>query len=333
MIAPVHMSDLPTWREFATNGIRMAAMVGKTSAQAPVAVVFLHGFPELAYSWRHQIRAILAAGFDVVAPDLRGYGRTGPQGAATDYRLANLALDVVGLLDALEISHAVVVGHDFGGALAWTLARDHADRVLGIVSLNTPYTMRTSTDLLGTILRVRGPQHYMAVFQTPGIGEQLLEADVSATFRGLMRRPKVSLAEFNRLPQRIRLLPATLFVGEPELMGDPLLDDEDLGVFVDAYQRTGFTGALNWYRNLVRNWEDTANTSDIVEVPALMVTAADDYFLPPGTAHGMEAIVPRLDRHLIAECGHWTQQERPDEVNVLLVDWLRKRILPEIKAG
>jgi len=325
MTTTMHAPGLPPWQEVTTNGIRMHAMVGRASSRAPLTVVFLHGFPELAYSWRHQIPVLLAAGFNVIAPDLRGYGRTGPQGCPADYRMSNLARDVIGLLDALEVAQAVVVGHDFGGALAWTLARDYADRVQGIVSLNTPYTRRTSTDLLTTVRRFKGPEHYMSVFQVPGVGEKLLEADVDATFRGLMRRPKVTLSEFNCLPERIRRLPATLFVGEPEVMGEPLLDEAELQVFVDAFRQTGFTGALNWYRNLVNNWDDTADSPDHVEVPALMVTAADDYFLPPATTRGMEDIVPALDRRLIRNCGHWTQQERPEEVNTLLVDWLRER--------
>lgn len=321
-------ADLPPWGEFGANGIRVAAMVEVRPDRARVPVLLLHGFPELAYSWRHQIPALIAAGFDVIAPDLRGYGRTGPNGGLEDYRLANLAKDVIGLLDALRIDRAMVVGHDFGGALAWTLARDHHERILGVASLNTPYTRRTSTSLLDTVVRTRGPEHYMASFQVPGVGERLLEADITATFRRLMRKPKLPLAEFKRLPQRIRSLPATLFVGEPEVMGDPLLTADELQVFVRAFERTGFTGALNWYRNLHRNWEDTSATVDRVDVPALMVSAADDFFLPPESTRGMEQVVPRLDRHTIAACGHWTQQECPEEVNKLLVDWLCSRILP-----
>lgn len=319
------MHDLPPWRELRTNGIRMAAMVGMQEGEERPVVVLLHGFPELAYSWRHQIRALLAAGFDVIAPDLRGYGRTGPQGSVEDYRMANLAMDVVGLLDALKIPRAAIVGHDFGGALAWTLARDHASRVLGVAALNTPYTRRGPSDLLETVLRTRGPLHYMVTFQRAGVGEELLGADVPGTFRGLMRRPKIRLEDLQRLPQRLRALPATLFVGEPDVMGEPLLDSSELDMFVRAFQRTGFTGALNWYRNLARNWLDTAGTPDLVLVPALMVCAADDYFLPPATTKGMEAMVPDLERHLLHGCGHWTQQERPEEVNAILLEWLGRR--------
>jgi len=322
------LSQLPAWREVRANGIQIAAMVKLEPGQSPPPVVLLHGFPELAFSWRHQIPALPAAGFGVIAPDLRGYGRTGAQGDVADYRMANLARDVIGLLDALQIERAAMVGHDFGGALAWTLARDHASRVLGVASLNTPYTRRTESDLVQTVLRTRGASHYMLAFQAPGVAEALLGADVDATFRGLMRRPRVDLRAFRQLPPRVRALPATLFTGEPDVMGEPLLSADELAVFVDAYRKTGFTGPLNWYRNLARNWEDTARTLDRVLVPALTISAADDFLLPPDTTSGMEEIVPDLERHVIQNCGHWTQQESPAEVNRLLLEWLQRRILP-----
>lgn len=317
-------SALPGWRSVRSNGIDIATSAIACAPGRPT-VVLLHGFPELAYSWRHQIQALAAAGYGVVAPDLRGYGATGAQGAVEDYRMQNLVLDVTGLLDALGVARAVVVGHDFGGALAWTLARDHADRVLGVASLNTPYTRRTETDLVETMRRTRGPTHYMVQYQEPGVGEALLGGDVNATFRGLMRRPGVTLDAFAQAPAALQALPAELFKGHDQVMGAPLLSEEELAVFVQAYERTGFTGPLNWYRNLRRNWEDTAGTADEVKVPALMVCAAQDIFLPPATTRGMERIVPDLERHTIADCGHWTQQEKPDEVNALLLGWLGRR--------
>ena len=317
-------STLPGWRPVRSNGIDIATSVVPATPDHPT-VVLLHGFPEIAFSWRYQIPALAAAGYGVVAPDLRGYGDTGPQGEVADYRMQNLALDVTGLLDALGITRAVVVGHDFGGALAWTLARDHADRVRGVASLNTPYTRRTETDLVETMRRTRGPTQYMVQFQQPGWGEALLGRDVDATLRGLMRRPGVTLAQFAQMPAALQALPATLFLGHDEVMGSPLLDDDELAVFVQAYQHSGFTGPLNWYRNLRRNWEDTAGTPDAVTVPALMVSAEHDIFLPPATTRGMERAVPDLERHTVAGCGHWTQQEKPDEVNALLLDWLARR--------
>jgi len=290
------------------------------------AIVLLHGFPELAYSWRFQIPALKQAGWRVIAPDLRGYGQTGVSGDVGAYSMRNLALDVTSLLDALGIDQAVAIGHDFGGALAWTLARDHADRIRGIISLNTPYTHRASRDLAQTMLRFRGAKNYMVQFQSTGIGESLLERDVDATFRGLMRRPRLPLHAFRELPHQVQALPMTLFVGgEAEVAGDPLLSEDELQVYVEAFQRTGFGGGLSWYRNLHQNWVDTENVVDRVVRPALMVCARDDYFLPPDTTLGMEKFVPDLESQTLI-CGHWTQQELPAETNSLIMGWLNRRM-------
>ena len=298
---------MPAPKFIQTNGIDMAVYVAEGGAEKRFLIVLLHGFPELAFSWRYQISPLTRAGCLVVAPDLLGYGRTGPQGKISDYSMANLERDVLGLLDALAIPKAVFVGHDFGGALAWSIARDHADRVLGVVALNTPYTRRGTVVLVEVVRQARGINHYMVTFQESCVGKAMLGADIEATFRSLMRRPALTLPEFEKAPVTLRALPATLFVGEPAVMGEPFLGDEELAVFTQAFRRTGFSGALSWYRNLRQNWEDTADTPDRVSVPALMVSAADDFFLPPATSLGMERIVPDIERHIVPDCGHWTQ--------------------------
>ncbi len=310
------------------NGIRIATYA---AGEGP-AIVLLHGFPELAYSWRRQMPVLAQAGWQAIAPDLRGYGETGLHGDIASYRMQNLALDVIGILDALGIERAVLIGHDFGGALAWTIARDHAARVAGIVSLNTPYTRRGPQDLALTMLQHRGPTNYMVMFQRAGIGEALLEKDVDATFRGLMRRPALSLEAFQRADARLQALPMTLFMGEPGVMGEPVMSDDELKVYVDAFRKTGFTGALNWYRNLHRNWLDTADVRDEVLVPALMISASDDFFLPPQTTRGMERQVPDLERQVIQDCGHWTQHEQPEQLNEVILEWLERRIRPQLRS-
>ncbi|RMX06324.1 alpha/beta hydrolase [Corticibacter populi] len=318
---PPRYPDMPPAQTIHSNGVPFSVHVAGTG----LPVILLHGFPELAYSWRHQIAPLVQAGCQVIVPDLRGYGHTGTHGALHDYRMANLALDVTGILDALGAARAVVVGHDFGGALAWTLARDHADRVLGIASLNTPYTRHTDTDLLETLRAHKGPGNYMVFFQQPGAAEELLGRDVYQTFSGMMRRPALSLQAFRQGPAHWQALPATILGQEPALWGEPFLDAQELAVYVDTYRVTGFTGGLNWYRNLRQNWLDGAGTDDRVRVPALMVSADRDFVLPPETTRGMEQYVPDLARHTIADCGHWTQHERADEVSSTLLGWLRQR--------
>jgi soluble epoxide hydrolase / lipid-phosphate phosphatase len=318
------MIRFPPVSRASTNGLELAFY----EAGAGPAVVLLHGFPELAYSWRHQIEALAARGWRAIAPDQRGYGATGLQGELSHYSMRHLALDIVGLLDALELERAVIIGHDFGGSVAWTLARDHSERVAGIVSLNTPYTRRGEKDLVRLMIEHRGPSNYMVQFQEPGVGEALLERDIGATLRAVMRRPALPLAEFRQHHQHLQSLPVTLFTGEPAVMGEPVMSEEDLEVFIAAFEKTGFTGGLNWYRNLTTNWLDTAGCEDLVRVPALMVSAADDYFLPPETTRSMERHVPDLERHLIPNCGHWTQHEATEEVNQTILEWLERKMRP-----
>jgi soluble epoxide hydrolase / lipid-phosphate phosphatase len=317
----------PAPRMISTNGITMSTHI---EGNGP-AVVLLHGFPELAYSWCKQIGPLARAGWRVIAPDLRGYGATGPQGSITDYDFCTLGADVLGLMDTLDIDRAVVIGHDFGGALAWSIARDNPRRIAGIASLNTPYTHHGACDLIETMRRHRGNDNYMVQFQVPGVAEALLEHDIRTLFRNLMTRPALSLAQFRAGDPRLHTLPMSLFTGEPSVMGEPLLDEQDLDVFTNAFTKTGFTGPLNWYRNQARNWQaheakEPATRCDTIGVPALMISTSDDIFLPPETTKGMERYVPDLERRLILDCGHWTQHEKPEEVTAILLDWLERRM-------
>ncbi|HKY86336.1 MAG TPA: alpha/beta hydrolase, partial [Pseudorhodoplanes sp.] len=290
-------------------------------------VVLLHGFPELGFSWRHHVEELARAGWRVIVPDLRGFGATGAHGEPAAYCFANLARDVFGMAAALEAEKPVLVGHDVGGALAWSIARDHPHAVSGIASLNTPYTRRGRQDLVSTMRQYRGAHNYMVAFQEPGIAEKMLESEVETMFHNLFRRPALALSAFQADPH-LKALPMSLFTGEATVMGESLMPPDEIEIYVGAYRRTGFSGPLAWYRNLQRNWEDGAGRDDRVEVPALMVTASDDFFLPPETSVGMEAIVADLERAEIPGCGHWTQHERPEAVNRILLDWLERRMRP-----
>jgi epoxide hydrolase A/B len=304
----------PPGRRVATNGIHLAVHEAGTGP----AVVLLHGFPELAFSWRHQIDPLVDAGFRVLAPDQRGFGSSDAPADPDGYRLRSLVADVTGLLDALEIDRAVWIGHDWGGSVAWHAGVFAPERVAGLASLCTPYSPPGSTDLAETLARTRGPDDYFVTFQRPGVAERLLERDVEATFRAVMRGHGPAPAGPS--------LPAGLFVGDPPLGGEELLDDEELAVYVEAFRRTGFTGGLRWYRAVRRNWEDAQGRVLAFDGPALMIGAADDPFLPPRLADGMEAYLPRLERHVVPDAGHWLQQERPDAVNALLLDWLGRQV-------
>ncbi len=306
------------------NGIQLAMW----EAGAGFPVVFCHGFPELAYSWRHQLPALAAAGYRAIAPDQRGYGQSDRPAAVTDYDVHHLTGDLAGLLDTLGLERAVFCGHDWGGIVVWHMAQLFPERVAGVIALNTPYQPRRPQDLISTLRHVYGEEHYMVAFQQPGRAEALFERDVARVLERMFRKPKSGGAV--RLPpeQIGRLLTLDALAGEGPAGGTPFLAPEEFQFYVDTFRRTGFTGGINWYRNLRRNWELLADAPQRVEAPALMISAASDVFLPPRLTEGMEAWVPRVERHIIPDCGHWTQQEQPEAVNRLVLDWLRRWFRP-----
>jgi len=299
-----------------SNGIRMA--VYEQGAGLPV--VFSHGFPELAYSWRHQLPALAAAGYRAIAPDQRGYGSTERPANVEAYDIVNLTGDLVGLLDALGIEKAVVCGHDWGGAVVWAFAQLHPERTLGVIGVNTPFLPRAPMQPLEMLRAMYGPDHYIVHFQIPGEDDARLAKDVRRAFETLLRKG-IKLADLDT-SRGIQNLAQAVEAGPSA--GQPLLSPEELDVFVRAYQTTGFTGGINWYRNIDRNWRLTEKAPQKIEAPSLMICAEDDFALPPALAEGMEAYVPRLEKKLIRDCGHWTQQEKPEELNLLVIDWLRR---------
>jgi pimeloyl-ACP methyl ester carboxylesterase len=316
--------DFPPARRIPTNGIHLAV---HELGEGP-AVFLLHGFPELAYSWRHQIGPIADAGFRVIAPEQRGFGDSDAPADPLTYSVKNLVADLVGLLDALELESAVFVGHDWGSMPAWYAGAYAPQRVAGAASLCTPYFTPGEVDLIEAYNETRGPNNYMATFQERGVGEAMLERDVEATFRALIRGRGMTLDEFRASPPEIQEVPAGVFVGNPQLFGAELLSDRELAVYSEMYRRTGFTGGLNWYRALHEDWREGLGHDFVIDKPALMISAADDFFLPPDFTEGMEQLLPQLEKHVIPDAGHWLQQEKPAEVTALLLPWLERHFLP-----
>lgn len=294
------------------------------------AVVLCHGFPELAYSWRHQFEPLVAAGFRVVAPDQRGYGGSDRPEGSRGYDLEHLTGDLVAMLDVLEIEKAVFCGHDWGGFIVWAMPLLHPDRTAGVIGVNTPYTPRAPkppTELMRKLVGGRDERMYVLWFQERGVAEEVLDGQVRLLFEKLMRPPVDPLEAAAQMVGEDGQLDMNPFRRLGELpSGESLLTPEELDVFVRTFERTGFRGGIEWYRNFDRNWErlPELGTSPI-EVPSLMVTAEWDAALRPEMAAGMPALVPDLEMHQIAKCGHWTQQEKPEELNRILVDWLGRR--------
>jgi len=285
------------------------------------AVVLCHGFPEIAYSWRHQIGALAAAGYRVIAPDQRGYGQSDAPEAIDAYGMAELTGDLVALLDALEIERAVFVGHDWGGFVTWAMPTLYPARTAGVIGVNTPHRpMPTTASLRQRV--AHDEDLYLLWFQVPGVAEAVLDAHARDVFVKLMRRPGEQALGFGGL----RPLNPFIRIETLEPRGPALLEPGEIDAYVQAFEKSGFRGGINWYRNIDRNAERfPAVGRDTLEIPCLMVCAARDPALPPALAADMPTRVPDLELHTIEDCGHWTQQEQPEKLNALMIDWLRRR--------
>jgi len=311
----------PTRRTIRSNGIDLSVV---ERGEGP-AVVMCHGFPELSYSWRHQIPALAAAGYHAVAPDMRGYGRSDHPVSPEGYDMVNLADDMAGLLDALGEERAVFVGHDWGGIVVWQMPLLHPTRVAGVVGVNTPFIPRLPMAPIEAFRMLAGEDHYIVQFQEPDAPEAMLSSDIPNLFTSLMRSG-VSPETVAEMAAASEGAGFAAVLGGPKL-GEALLDDDDLAVYVDAFTETGFGGGVNWYRNFDRNWAATPEQDGarIDGVPCLMVVAEWDPVLVPTLSAGMPELIDDLEMTQFDRCGHWTPSERPAELNALLTDWLTRR--------
>jgi pimeloyl-ACP methyl ester carboxylesterase len=309
-------------RTVSTNGVELHVL---DQGEGP-AVVLAHGFPELAHSWRHQLPALAAAGYRAIAPDQRGYGASSRPEAIEDYDIEHLTGDLIGLLDALGIDRAVLVGHDWGSMVVWQAALLHPDRVAGVCGMSVPFLPRAPMPPTSLMRAAFGDSFfYMLYFQEPGVADADLGADPATTMRRMLAGVKAS-DDGGRAAELMTAADGRGFVDrlpEPEGLPD-WLSPEELDVYVEAFRRTGFTGGINWYRNLDRNWERTPQLEGAkVTQPSLFVGGALDPVLlmsPPSVQQGW------LEDHrgdvLVDDAGHWVQQENPDEVNAALVGFL-----------
>jgi microsomal epoxide hydrolase/non-specific protein-tyrosine kinase len=313
------MNGFPEPRLINAGGVRLAV---HEAGEGP-AVLLVHGWPELAYSWKHQIGALAAAGYRVIAPDLKGFGGSDAPAAAPLYDSAHMAEDFVRLLDALGVDQAIMCGHDFGGALAWPMAQLYPDRVRGVIGVCTPHKQPAPVAPLKIVEKRFGPTHYFLQFQTPDVVDALFATDVERFFRIMFRRAPTR-EQTRALGLRLFDLPGRFRDG-PAPESDLVMGEEDMQVYIDAYRRTGFTGGVNLYRNIDRNWEIARGLNPVIDMPALMVCASNDAFLPPEAADGIEEFVPRVERALIKDCGHWVMWEQPQALNAIMLDWLSRR--------
>ncbi|CAL8307959.1 unnamed protein product [Merluccius merluccius] len=287
-------------------------------------VLLCHGFPESWYSWRYQIPALAAAGFSVFALDMKGYGESTAPADIEEYSQEQLCKDLITFMDKLAIPQVTLVGHDWGGALVWSMAQYYPERVRAVASLNTPlFPVDPTVDPMQK-LKAFPIFDYQIYFQEPGVAEAELEEDLKRTFKIFFvdsnhkDMPKISTAGV--------CARGGLFVGLPEDIAlSNMLSESDLQYYINQYKGSGFKRPLNWYRNVERNWKwMCSRPRGKLMMPALMLTAGKDIVLLPVLSKGMEERIPNLTRGHIEECGHWTQMEKPAEVNRILISWLQE---------
>lgn len=304
-----------------TNGIRMAVY---EQGEGP-AVVLLHGFPELAFSWRHQLPALANAGYRAIAPDQRGYGRTSVPDNVDDYRVEELIADTHGLLDALRLESATFVGHDWGAMLLWHMAMLAPGRIEKLIILNIPHYPRPPADPIA-IWRARfGDDFYIVNFQDSDEADRVFVADTKHFFDVNMRRSTISREVFNTLPPERKVVSLLRSLARERQPGEPLLESGERDYYAAAFNKSGFTGAINWYRNFTHNWQILEGIDQSIDIPTLFIGAVNDIIILPEHIDGMKSLVTDLDIHMLEDCGHWSQQEKPVEVNRVILEWLMQR--------
>ena len=322
-----------TLKTTTVNGIHLRyAEAGPMDHGGPL-VLFCHGWPESWYSWRHQLEAVSAAGFRCVAPDMRGYGGTEAPESIDSYSLFHLVGDMAELVKALTDKNggetkAVIVGHDWGAPVAWHAALWRPDLFTAVCGMSVPYAPPGHVDLLTALGKLGITDFYIQYFQKPDVAEAELQHDIKGALRRLYFTASGDLDDdkkgFGRLPA------GTLLANTADPAALPRwLSEADLDYYTAEFARTGFRGGLNWYRNIRRNWELSAPwRGQPIHVPSLFIAGSKDGVLRfPAAKSQLDAFPTTLPglrgSHILDGPGHWIQQERPDEVNRLLIEFLR----------
>ncbi|MFE6052490.1 alpha/beta hydrolase [Kitasatospora sp. NPDC056446] len=292
-------------------------------------VLLIHGFPETWYSWRRQLPALAAAGYRAVAPDVRGYGRSSKPAATDAYRMLDLVEDNVALVRALGEDSAVVIGHDWGSPIAAACALLHPEVFRAVALLSVPYSPPGGPRPTDVFAQMGGDQEfYVSYFQEPGRAEAEMEPDLRGWLAGFYAAMSADTmpAPDEPDPHFVTRTGGRLRDRFPHGTLPAWLTEDDLDVYAAEFERTGMTGALNRYRSMDRDWEDlTPYNGAPITQPSLFIAGALDASTTWMT-HAIDAYpttLPALTAtHILDDCGHWTQQERPDEVNHLLTTWL-----------
>jgi len=307
-------ADFPEPTLISVNGVKLEVFeAGQENAGKPI--VLCHGWPEHGFSWRHQIPALAAAGYHVIAPNQRGYGNSSRPTEVTDYDIEHLSGDLIALLDHYGYEDATFVGHDWGAMVVWGLTLLHPNRVNKVINLSLPYQERGEQPWVEFMEATLGSDFYFVHFnRQPGVADAVLEENTFQFLRNMYRKnqppvePEPGMAMIN------------LAIAETPL-GEPIMSDSELAVFVSAFESSGFTSSINWYRNVDRNWHLLADVDPIIQQPTLMIYGDRDAVQ---RSENLTAFVPNVEE-VDLDCGHWIQQEKPEETNQAILKWLEQQ--------
>lgn len=304
-------SDFPKPTLISVNGVELEVFeAGQHNVGKPI--VLCHGWPEHAFSWRHQMPALAAAGYHVIVPNQRGYGNSSSPSEVTEYDIEHLSGDLVALLDHYGYEDATFVGHDWGANVVWALSLLHPTRVNKVINLSLPYQERGEKPWIEYMEEIFGADFYFVHFnRQPGVADAILDKNTFKFLRNIHRKNEPLKA-----PEPGMLMIDLARAETP--LGEPIMSDSELAVFVSAFESSGFTGSINWYRNLDRNWRLLVDVNPIIQQPTLMIYGDRD-MIPK--FEKLPEFVPNVDV-ISLDCGHWIQQEKPEETNQAILKWL-----------
>lgn len=305
-------SQFPKPTLVSVNNIELEVFeAGQQHAGNPI--VLCHGWPELAFSWRYQISALVEAGYHVIAPNQRGYGHSSCPKEVNAYDIEHLSGDLVALLDHYGYDNAIFVGHDWGAMVVWGLALIHPKRVSKVINLSLPYQERGAVPWIELMTELLGPDYYFVHFnQQPGVADAVLEENSFQFLNNLYRKDVPPLG----LESGMTMINLAL---SETASGNPVMSNSELDVYVSAFNSSGFSGSINWYRNLDRNWHQLADVDPLIQHPALMIYGDRDMIPQP---ENLKDFVPNV-QVVNLDCGHWIQQELPQETNQVILNWLK----------
>ncbi|GAB2901948.1 alpha/beta fold hydrolase [Microbulbifer echini] len=305
--------DFPKPTLISVNGIELEVFeAGQQNIGNPI--VLCHGWPEHAFSWRHQIPALATAGYHVIVPNQRGYGNSSCPTEVTSYDIEHLTGDLVALLDHYGYQDAAFIGHDWGAMVVWGIALLHPNRIKQIINLALPYQARTEKPWIEFMEEFLGNDYYIVHFnRQPGIADAVLDANTTQFLRNIFRK------NMPPAPPEPGMIVIDLARAEAPV-GEPLMGDNELAVFISAFEKTGFMSSINWYRNLDRNWQILADVKPIIQKPTLMIYGDRDLI---SKSANLKEFVPNVDV-VSLDCGHWIQQEEPEETNQVILKWLEQ---------